>query len=51
MISKGKIGLASVGIGSLVSYLDAPGAGMLIGFGVAWFAFSRICEKCRSEKQ
>lgn len=38
-------------LGALGEFLDVPGAGMLLGFALAWYCFHSICEKCRGSKK
>jgi len=33
-------------VGELVTYLEKPGGGLLIGIGFSWFILSRFCAEC-----
>lgn len=37
-------------LGSIGTFLNIPGAGLLLGFGVAWYCFHQICRQCGRKK-
>lgn len=37
-------------LGALGEFLNFPGAGALIGFGMAWYCFHSLCDNCKGKK-